>query len=169
MATAPRSEAATLPVRPGEEPWTGSELADVRETLETDAAGLRRDIGQGCGPVLQQPQCIVHPYHAGEQLRAGAHMVQEQPAQVFLAVVDVAGQITHAGLSVPREDAVQSCRDAQVLPTAAKQGEEDPIQRLDQRGNAARLDQRGFHRLREPNVQRIQTDGQIQQLLLSYL
>jgi RNA polymerase-binding transcription factor len=46
MATAPRSEAATLPVRPGEEPWTGSELADVRETLETDAAGLRRDIEQ---------------------------------------------------------------------------------------------------------------------------
>jgi len=46
MATAPRSEAATLPVRPGEEPWTGSELADVRETLETDAVGLRRDIEQ---------------------------------------------------------------------------------------------------------------------------
>ncbi len=46
MATAPRSEAATLPVRPGEEPWTGSELAEVRETLETDAAGLRRDIEQ---------------------------------------------------------------------------------------------------------------------------
>jgi DnaK suppressor protein len=46
MATAPRSEAAALPVRPGEEPWTGSELAEVRETLETDAAGLRRDIEQ---------------------------------------------------------------------------------------------------------------------------
>ena len=46
MATAPRPEAATLPVRPGEEPWTGSELAEVQETLETDAAGLRRDIGQ---------------------------------------------------------------------------------------------------------------------------
>ncbi len=46
MATAPRSEAATLPVRLGEEPWTGSELAEVRETLETDAGGLRRDIEQ---------------------------------------------------------------------------------------------------------------------------
>ncbi len=46
MATAPRSEAATLPVRPREEPWTGSELAEVREALETDAAGLRRDIEQ---------------------------------------------------------------------------------------------------------------------------
>jgi DnaK suppressor protein len=46
MATAPRSEAATLPVRPGEEPWTGSELTEVREALETDATGLRRDIEQ---------------------------------------------------------------------------------------------------------------------------
>ena len=46
MASAQRSDAATLPVRPGEEPWTGSELAEVRETLETDAAGLRRDIEQ---------------------------------------------------------------------------------------------------------------------------
>ena len=46
MASAQRSDAATLPVRPGEEPWTGSELAEVRETLETDAAGLHRDIEQ---------------------------------------------------------------------------------------------------------------------------
>jgi DnaK suppressor protein len=44
MASAPWSDAAILPVRPGEEPWTGSELAEVRETLEADAAGLRRDI-----------------------------------------------------------------------------------------------------------------------------
>ena len=46
MATAPRSGAATLPVRPGEDPWTGAELAEVREALEMDAAGLRRDIEQ---------------------------------------------------------------------------------------------------------------------------
>ncbi len=46
MTIAPRSEAATLPVRPGEKPWTASELAEVRETLEADAAGLRRDIEQ---------------------------------------------------------------------------------------------------------------------------
>jgi DnaK suppressor protein len=46
MATAPRPEAATLPVRPGEQPWTCSELAEVRQVLETDAAGLRRDIEQ---------------------------------------------------------------------------------------------------------------------------
>ena len=44
MATAPRTDAATLPVRLGEEPWTGSELAEVRDALEAEAAGLRRDI-----------------------------------------------------------------------------------------------------------------------------
>ena len=44
MTTAPRSEAATLPVRPGEEPWTGAELAEVRQKLEDDAAGLRADM-----------------------------------------------------------------------------------------------------------------------------
>ena len=44
MATAPRTDAATLPVRPGEEPWTGSELAEVRDALEAEATGLRRDI-----------------------------------------------------------------------------------------------------------------------------
>ena len=44
MATAPRTEAATFPVRPGEEPWTGSELAEVRDALEAEAAGLSRDI-----------------------------------------------------------------------------------------------------------------------------
>src|ERR1700761_8755712 len=44
MTTAPRTEAATLPVRPGEDPWTGSELAEVRHMLEEDAAGLRADI-----------------------------------------------------------------------------------------------------------------------------
>ena len=44
MATAPRADAAAFPVRPGEEPWTGSELAEVRDALEAEAAGLRRDI-----------------------------------------------------------------------------------------------------------------------------
>ena len=54
MATAPRSEAAVnvvaeaavLQVRPGEDPWTDAELAEVRQTLEEEAAGLRADIAQ---------------------------------------------------------------------------------------------------------------------------
>jgi len=44
MTTAPQSEAATIPVRPGEEPWTSAELAEVRQTLEQEATGLRADI-----------------------------------------------------------------------------------------------------------------------------
>jgi DnaK suppressor protein len=53
MAAAPRSEAAALPlrpedlpVRPGEEPWTSAELAEVRQTLDKEAAGLRADIAE---------------------------------------------------------------------------------------------------------------------------
>jgi DnaK suppressor protein len=46
MAAAPQSEAVTLPVRPGEDPWTGSELAEVRQMLEEDATGLRADIAK---------------------------------------------------------------------------------------------------------------------------
>lgn len=44
MTTAPQSEAATIPVRPGEEPWTSAELSEVRQTLEEEATGLRADI-----------------------------------------------------------------------------------------------------------------------------
>jgi DnaK suppressor protein len=54
MATARRSEAAVqvvtdaaaLAVRPGEDPWTDAELAEVRQTLEEEASGLRADIAE---------------------------------------------------------------------------------------------------------------------------
>ena len=46
MTTAPRPSAAGLPVRPGEEPWTDAELAEVRAELEGEAAGLRKEISQ---------------------------------------------------------------------------------------------------------------------------
>jgi DnaK suppressor protein len=42
-ATAP-SGAAALAIRPGEQPWTEAELAEVRDQLETEAAGLHTDI-----------------------------------------------------------------------------------------------------------------------------
>ena len=45
MTTAPRSSAASLPVRPGEEPWTDAELEEVRAELEGEAVGLRDEIG----------------------------------------------------------------------------------------------------------------------------
>jgi DnaK suppressor protein len=44
MTAAARSGAAALAVRPGEKPWTEQELAEVRQELETEAAGLRDDI-----------------------------------------------------------------------------------------------------------------------------
>jgi DnaK suppressor protein len=46
MTAAPRPSAAGLPVRPGEEPWTDAELAEVRAELEGEAAGLRKEISQ---------------------------------------------------------------------------------------------------------------------------
>jgi len=39
-----RSGAAALPVRPGEKHWTQKELAEVRQELQDEADGLRRDI-----------------------------------------------------------------------------------------------------------------------------
>jgi DnaK suppressor protein len=46
MAEATRSGAAALPVRPGEEPWTETELDEVRKELEDETAGLRGDIAK---------------------------------------------------------------------------------------------------------------------------
>jgi DnaK suppressor protein len=62
MATAPRSEAAVdvvaeaavLAVRPGEDPWTDAELAEVRQTLEEEAAGLRADIAKAESAVAER-------------------------------------------------------------------------------------------------------------------
>lgn len=44
MTAAAQRGAAALPVRPGEKPWTGQEVAAVRKELEAEAAGLRQDI-----------------------------------------------------------------------------------------------------------------------------
>jgi DnaK suppressor protein len=46
MSAAPRSDAAGLQVRPGEEPWTAAELEQVRAELEAEAEGLRADIAK---------------------------------------------------------------------------------------------------------------------------
>jgi DnaK suppressor protein len=46
MPAAPQSGAAPFPVRPGEEPWTDAELAQVRKELEEEAGGLRADIAR---------------------------------------------------------------------------------------------------------------------------
>jgi DnaK suppressor protein len=46
MTAVSRSSAVSLPVRPGEEPWTGEELGEVRAELADEAAGLRAEIDQ---------------------------------------------------------------------------------------------------------------------------
>jgi DnaK suppressor protein len=46
MPAVPPSSAAGLPVRPGEEPWTDAELAQVRKELDGEAIGLRADIAR---------------------------------------------------------------------------------------------------------------------------
>ena len=43
MTAAPESAAASLQVRPGEDPWTEDELAEVRTQLESDLAQLRAE------------------------------------------------------------------------------------------------------------------------------
>ncbi|MGH3165021.1 MAG: TraR/DksA family transcriptional regulator [Trebonia sp.] len=37
---------ASLPVRPGEDPWTDAEVAEVRAELEAEAIALHKEIGQ---------------------------------------------------------------------------------------------------------------------------
>jgi DnaK suppressor protein len=41
-------------VRPGEEPWTGSELTEVRQALEEEAAGLRADIAKAESQIAER-------------------------------------------------------------------------------------------------------------------
>ena len=45
MTAAPHPSAADLPVRPGEDPWSDAELAELRIELEKEAAGLRAELG----------------------------------------------------------------------------------------------------------------------------
>jgi DnaK suppressor protein len=46
MAEATRSGAAALPVRPGEDRWTETELAEVRKELEDEVAELTAEISK---------------------------------------------------------------------------------------------------------------------------
>ena len=46
MAAAAGPDAAALPVRPGEDPWTAEELDEVTETLTAEVEGLRAEIAQ---------------------------------------------------------------------------------------------------------------------------
>jgi DnaK suppressor protein len=54
MSATPRSDAADLPVRPGEEPWTDAELKQVRGELEAESVGLRADIAKAASDIAER-------------------------------------------------------------------------------------------------------------------
>ena len=54
MPAASLSGASGFPVRPGEEPWTDTELAQVRKELEGEAIGLRADIDRAMSQIAER-------------------------------------------------------------------------------------------------------------------
>jgi DnaK suppressor protein len=48
------NNAADLPVRPGEEPWTDAELKEVRTELESESAILRADLAKAASAVAER-------------------------------------------------------------------------------------------------------------------
>jgi DnaK suppressor protein len=54
MAAAAGANAAALPVRQGEKPWTEAELKEVREQLEADIAGLSADITEAESAIAER-------------------------------------------------------------------------------------------------------------------
>ncbi len=54
MPAAPRSDAASPPVRPGEEPWTAEELRQVLTELDSEAVGLRADIDKKAADLAER-------------------------------------------------------------------------------------------------------------------
>ena len=53
MSAGPRPDAAGLAVRPGEEPWTSTELEQVRAELEAEVASLRADIAKAIHDIAE--------------------------------------------------------------------------------------------------------------------
>jgi DnaK suppressor protein len=45
---------AHFPVRPGEDPWTDAELAEVRKELEEEATGLRADLARVASEIAER-------------------------------------------------------------------------------------------------------------------
>jgi DnaK suppressor protein len=53
MVAEPRYVAASLPVRPGEEPWTETELKEVRAELESEATSLHADLAKAASQAAE--------------------------------------------------------------------------------------------------------------------
>jgi DnaK suppressor protein len=45
---------AHFPVRPGEDPWTEADVAEVRKELEEEAAGLRVDLAKAASEIAER-------------------------------------------------------------------------------------------------------------------
>jgi DnaK suppressor protein len=52
--------AGDLPVRPGEEPWTDTELKEVQAELESEAAVLRADLARAASDIAERLIDAVH-------------------------------------------------------------------------------------------------------------
>jgi|SRR5579859_3108127 len=100
MTVAPH--AAIFPVRPGEEPWTDMEMAEVRKQLEEDAGSLRADIARTAAGIAERLTDSVSD--AGDdQADAGAKAFErEQELALTQNAEDLLRQTEHA---VARMDA----------------------------------------------------------------
>ena len=83
MPTAPRSGAATLPVRPGEDPWTDAEVAEVRSELESEAARLRDEIAVAQSQIAERLGDAVQD--AGDDEADAGTKVYEREQELALA------------------------------------------------------------------------------------
>jgi DnaK suppressor protein len=94
MPVTPRAE--LLPVRPGEEPWTDAEVAEIRKQLEEDGAALRADIGRAAAEVAERLGDSVSD--AGDdQADAGAKAFErEQELALTQNAQELLDQTTHA-------------------------------------------------------------------------
>ena len=91
-----RSVAEHLPVRPGEEPWTETELAEVRKELEEEAVGLRAEIERATSAIAERSIDAVAD--AGDdQADAGAKAFErEQELALTQNAQDLLDQTEHA-------------------------------------------------------------------------
>jgi DnaK suppressor protein len=96
MTAASRSGAASLPVRPGEDPWTEAEIAGVRGELHNEAVALRAEIGQAESAVSEQLEDpVVAP--GDDEADASSKVAQrEHDLALTQNARELLGQVEHA-------------------------------------------------------------------------
>ena len=95
MTAVSRSSAASLPVRPGEEPWTDEELGEVRAELADEAAGLRAEIGQAESQIQRLSDTVAE---AGDDEADASSKLYEREHELALTrnTRELLGQTEHA-------------------------------------------------------------------------